>query len=486
MSAFALAFRDQLPATIAPPHAVTAISLLVVCLASLAGVVLLLLWTVGREHIWPAVLLIVTAPLEVYRTNAGPFNLSLFRLALAVSLVALTADLLKSRLRGRRLPVVFAVYALLVAWQAVSLLAVSTQPSLGYRFLSQYAAGLLAAFVITRYVRRSDLALVAVAYVASAILPLAASVFRVFSVRSHGSGDLPGLDLLPVDPAIRAARDSGSFLVDGVQRMQGTFSDPNHFGFFVATAAVIALGLLGASMRSWSQGDKLRTISTGAMALACVVGVVGSYSRSAWLLTIVGVLVLFALIGRSVWTPRRALISAGCVTILASLLAPAVVSRINPRDRGTQMSNTQHAQTMRRALELAKDRPLTGVGLGSYGAHAGQPRLVSSAHSTVLTVAAELGLPGVLLLIVAMSVTAYGSVHSVFRRPAFARPVGAGLAAAFIGLATANFFYEVWMDDFQWVLFGLVIAALKPVEIPERRRVPGVSALPAPRPRALR
>jgi O-antigen ligase len=104
----------------------------------------------------------------------------------------------------------------------------------------------------------------------------------------------------------------------------------------------------------------------------------------------------------------------------------------------------------------------------------------------VLTVAAELGLPGVLLLIAAVSVTAYGAIRSVLKRPAFARPVGAGLAAAFIGLAAANSFYEVWMDDFQWVLFGLVIAALKPVEIPERRRVPGVSTRPAARARALR
>ena len=79
MSAYCYGVPDQLPATIAPPHAVTAISLLVVCLASLAGVVLLLLWTVGREHIWPAVLLIVTAPLEVYRTNAGPFRCCLSR-----------------------------------------------------------------------------------------------------------------------------------------------------------------------------------------------------------------------------------------------------------------------------------------------------------------------------------------------------------------------------------------------------------------------
>lgn len=463
-----------------------AISFLIVCLAVLAGVVLASLWAVGRTHMWPAVLLIVTAPLEVYRTNVGPFNVSLFRLALATALVVLTADFLRGRVGGRRFPVVFAVYALLVAWQAVSLLVVSTDRSLGYRFLAQYLAGLLAAFVITLYVRRSDLTAVALAYVASAILPLVASVFRIASVRRHGSGDLPGLGFLPVDPAIRAARDTGSFLVAGVQRMQGTFSDPNHFGFFLATALIITLGLLGASMRNWPRGERHRTVSTVAMVLACLVGVVGSYSRSAWLLTFVGAVALLTLIGRSVWTPRRVLISAGCVVIVASLLAPAVVSRANPRDRGTQTSNTQHAKTMRRALGLTKAHPLTGVGLGSYGEHAGQPRLVSSAHSTVLTVAAELGLPGVLLLISAVSITAYGSIRSVLKRPALARPVGAGLAAAFIGLAAANSFYEVWMDDFQWVLFGLVLAALKPVEIPKRRQVPGVALRPAPRARALR
>jgi hypothetical protein len=38
------------------------------------------------------------------------------------------------------------------------------------------------------------------------------------------------------------------------------------------------------------------------------------------------------------------------------------------------------------------------------------------------------------------------------------RALLAGFVAAFIGLALGNTIGEVWMNDFQWVLFGLLVA----------------------------
>src|SRR5207247_9088378 len=107
-----------------------------------------------------------------------------------------------------------------------------------------------------------------------------------------------------------------------------------------------------------------------AMTLACLVGVIGSYSRSAWLLLIAGIVLFLALIGKSVWTARRAVMSGLCALLVVSVFAPAVLSRLNPRDRGTQASNAEHARTMHRALELTKAHPLTGVGIGANGDHA--------------------------------------------------------------------------------------------------------------------
>jgi O-antigen ligase len=138
------------------------------------------------------------------------------------------------------------------------------------------------------------------------------------------------------------------------------------------------------------------------------------------------------------------------------------------------------------AVKLASRHPLTGVGLGGYGRYADQPPLISSSVSTFLTVAAELGLPGLILLVAAITVTSVAAVRSVVRGSSPDRWVLAGLVAAFVALAAANTVYEVWMDDFQWALFGLLLAvttqphvALRWAPILKGRAIEGESAAAA-------
>jgi O-antigen ligase len=110
------------------------------------------------------------------------------------------------------------------------------------------------------------------------------------------------------------------------------------------------------------------------------------------------------------------------------------------------------------AVKLATRHPLTGVGLAGYGRYADQPPLISSSVSTFLTVAAELGVPGLLLLVAAIGVTSVAGVRSVLRSPLADRGALAGFVAAYVALAAGNTIGEVWMNDFQWALFGLLLA----------------------------
>jgi hypothetical protein len=438
-----------------------AILILCVTLVPIGAVVLVGLRIVNATRIWPAALLIVTAPLEVYRSSGGGvLNVSLFRLALAVGVVALVVDVIRGRKRlTREVAVPFAIYGALVVWQLVSLALVTPDRSLGYRFLGQYVGGLVAAFVITRYIQRKDLRLVAGLLGAGAILPLLGAAFRVFSVRNGGSGDLPGLNQLPLDPTIRAARQSGSFLLDGTQRLNATFSDPNHFGFYIATVLLVTIGATCCVLLFDKPVVRTTAASFALLVVSTTIAVIGTYSRSSWLLVGVGLIVLLTLLGRSVWTRQRAI--AACVIGVAAMgvASPLIISRLGTSERGNSESTQQHEHTMRVALKLTAHHPIVGVGLGDYGRHAGQPALVSSAHSTFLTVAAELGLPGVALLLAAIISTSIAAIRTVQRAPVADRVILAALTAAYIGLAVANMIYEVWMDDFQWVLFGLVLAA---------------------------
>jgi hypothetical protein len=426
----------------------------------IAAIVVVSLNLVGASRLWPAGLLIVTSPLEVYRSSSSAgANVSLFRLALAVAAVKLAIDLLRKKKRLRRaVPVAFACYGALVGWQLVSLIFVTSNHSLAYRFIGQYGAGLVAAYIVTRYVERRDLRVAVGLWGGAAILPLLAGAFRVFSVSRGGSGNLPGLSELPLNLTIEAARQSGSALLDGTQRMNATFSDPNQFGFYIATVLVALAGMVCVCLFAEKNRDWSRTLSYLLLTLASAVATVGSYSRGAWLLAFVGTIVLASLVGRAFWTRGRIVTASVAVAAALGLASPLIASRLGSSEAGNAKSTQVHEHTMSKAVSLVEQHPAIGVGLGGFGRYADQPPLISSATSTFLTTAAELGVPGLLLLLCAIGVTAFAAVRHTVRCRLEDRTLLAGFVAAFIGLAIANVIGEAWMDDFQWVLFGLVLA----------------------------
>jgi O-antigen ligase len=117
------------------------------------------------------------------------------------------------------------------------------------------------------------------------------------------------------------------------------------------------------------------------------------------------------------------------------------------------------------ALDLLSRHPVTGVGLGGYGRYADEPPLISSSVSTFLTVGAETGVLGLALLLAAILTTTVAGARSVFSSSSTERAMLGGLVAAFVALAAANAVGEVWMNDFQWTLFGVVLAVTRQARI---------------------
>jgi hypothetical protein len=437
-----------------------AILLLCAALVPIAAVLFLALRLVGAARLWPAALLIVTAPLQVYRSSSSAgANVSIFRLALLVAVVTYLVDLVRGRQRFRRtLFTSFAIYGALVGWQVVSLLFVTSNHSLAYRFLGQYAGGLAAAFIVTCYVERRDLRVILGLWGGAAVLPLLAGAYRVFSVRGGGGGNLPGLSELPLNLTIEAARQGGSTLLNGTQRLNATFSDPNQFGFYIATvflalAGIVCVTTLMEKPRAWNGA-----ISYALLMVAAAAATLGTYSRGAWLLVLVGAAVFVLLLGRSFWTRRRIVAACLAGVVALGLASPLLASRLEASEAGNAKSTQVHEHTMSKAVKLVARHPVVGVGLGSFGRYADQPPLISSTTSTFLTVAAELGFPGLVLLLAAIGVACVAAVRSVLHSSSEDRPLAAGLIAAFVALAVANVIGEAWMDDFQWILFGLVLA----------------------------
>src|SRR5204863_3871574 len=141
----------------------------------------------------------------------------------------------------------------------------------------------------------------------------------------------------------------------------------------------------------------------------------------------VGVLLLAVLLGRTFWTRQRA-IGAILLTVAALAVAtPLAASRLSSGEAANVKSTQIHEHTMRIALKLIGRHPVDGVGIGGYGRYAGQPPIISSSVSTFLTVGAELGIVGAVLLIGAILTTAIAAARSVLRSAGPDRALLAGV-----------------------------------------------------------
>lgn len=161
---------------------------------------------------------------------------------------------------------------------------------------------------------------------------------------------------------------------------------------------------------------------SGATVLLCGVGIVLCLTRSVWLGTAVGALIV------GVTTPRLrrlipgVLVGAAALVVIALAVIPGLQDAANER-ASTQRSLWDRQTTNAAAVRIVADRPLDGVGWMNFIAVS--PDLVRQSpdypithiailvHNVFLSRAAELGIPGGLLTIAAVLL---GPVAAMRRR----------------------------------------------------------------------
>ena len=116
--------------------------------------------------------------------------------------------------------------------------------------------------------------------------------------------------------------------------------------------------------------------------------------------------------------------------------------------------------------QLFGDRPALGYGAGAFAREyrrqrkASSERAASASHTIPVTVAAEQGIPG-LLLYLALLVAAF----SVLLRGARENVVRAAVAAAFAALVFHTLLYAAFLEDpITWTLLGIGLALARPPE----------------------
>jgi O-antigen ligase len=183
--------------------------------------------------------------------------------------------------------------------------------------------------------------------------------------------------------------------VQGVRRVLGTYTSPNHFALLLGRVLPFAIagGWLLSRWRPWA-------IAAGAL---CAGALLATFSVGGWLGTGLAVLVVVGLVGG-----RRALLGlvlAGAVAAAVLLFAAPVerlAGRLDPR-QGTSFVRVQLWQA---AIELIAQSPLLGIGLDNFLYRypslmppdtAFEPNL-SHPHNLLLQFWLQLGLPGLVAL----------------------------------------------------------------------------------------
>jgi putative inorganic carbon (HCO3(-)) transporter len=237
-------------------------------------------------------------------------------------------------------------------------------------------------------------------------------------------------------------------------RVNSVFWDPSIYGRFLVLAILASLVFVLTGTARW-----LALGAAGAIA-AIWLGLLVSFSQSSFVALMVGVLVAAAF----AWRRRAVLVTGLAVAALLSVgfSAPGLRDALlEERRSGVDRATSGRFDLVSNGLEIALDHPAGGVGLGSfeqaYAARTGlkgeEPRRAAS-HNSAVTVAAENGVPGVVLLawllVAALAVPLRRASRSFSGRASLI--VGLGVLA----IAVHSMFYAAFFEDpMMWSLLGL-------------------------------
>ncbi|MEO8687659.1 MAG: O-antigen ligase family protein [Solirubrobacteraceae bacterium] len=251
-------------------------------------------------------------------------------------------------------------------------------------------------------------------------------------------------------------------------RVNSLFFDPNVYGRFLALVMVVLAGVL-----LWAPAR--RDVTRVAVALALLwAALVLTLSESSFAALLVGLAVLAALR----WKPWPVAGVCGgilVVALAAVALAPGALGVKTGSFSSVNEASSGRAKLIRAGLNMARDRPLTGFGSGSFAEryrvreHVVSSRLSAESHTIPVTIAAEQGLIGLaayaFLLWTAFAVAFGGLRRTLRRRQAGVVLVGrCVVAAAFCALLLHTFVYAAFLEDpLTWTLLAMA-AALRRVD----------------------
>ena len=394
-----------------------------------------LAWALVRYPAAVPIVLLAAAPFRI-STSVGTqkaYLLDPLYVVLAATLIALVVRALRGHI-GRALPRLLAVpAAAFVLWAGISFLWTKDmrQGSIELLFFLFPFSALVVAVVKSPFRRWHPRALAAT-LVALATLFSAVSLFQRLT---HGH-------LLASD--VERANAYTTYF-----RVTSLFKDPSVFGRHVVIAVgVLLVAIWLGRIRFW--------LGAGLIAFLWA-GLLFAYSQSSFAaLFAVGVAVSFVLGGPKL---RRVLVvgAAACVIAGAAFVAATAVSD------SARKATSGRTRLARVTWIVFEHHPLAGVGIGGQPAASkaeAKTRLSARrdrSHTTPLTVAAELGLVGLLVYVALMA----AATRLLFLLSRQRRALGLGASSVFLALFVHSLFYAGFFEDpIVWGVIGVAAWAV--------------------------
>jgi hypothetical protein len=244
-------------------------------------------------------------------------------------------------------------------------------------------------------------------------------------------------------------------------RVNSVFYDPSIYGRFLVIGILASLVIV---IRR--RGDPLWVVAAALTLGITWAGLLPSFSQSSFAALLVAATLCAVLVWR-----RHSLILIGAMIaalLLAGVASPQIRHRLEGKTTSSLSNVTSGRSTLAtRGLKLAVHHPVQGVGVGGFKrayaelAHLkGKEPKAAASHTTPITVAAELGLPGLILLLVLAGV----ALRIAFRKigDGFDGSARLGFGLALTAILVHSLFYNALFEDPTfWALLALIVVAAR-------------------------
>ena len=287
--------------------------------------------------------------------------------------------------------------------------------------------------------------------------------------------------------ALRGHGPESFFVAPGLFRAYGGFEQPNPFGGYMGMVWPLAAALAAGLWRARQiDRHKLLSAACAVVALLSAGALLASYSRGAWLGAgaAAAILLLGALRPASARPTLLLVLLAAALLVAGHGLWPQwVVARVSSitQDisgddvRGVVLTTANFAVVERlahwqAAAEMAAAHPWLGVGLGNYAAAYDRYRLarwplaLGHAHNFYLNLAAETGLPGLLVFVALLLAAALQALRVLRTARGWQRALALGLLAAGAHLAIHNVVDNLLVNNVHLYLASMlgILATVQP------------------------